>query len=709
MNTTEIYTEGALWLLDDYSEPIYICGEKDHLIRYMNKACRELFGFSAEEDLTKLRCHEAVNGTASPCSFCTVREPDENRYFIWEYYNDYIKKQLVVRDRIVSWKGERCRMQVAAVAESKEQLQSLLSSKINIVNLLPDCIETLVDMKNVNVSSAGLEAMLEVTARFYQADRAYALELNKDPKASRLLAQWNNNGMIPVTEQDGLLGLTAEESGSLRFSGKKPLILRNLEEIREEAPKEYGRLKARGVHSLFVVPYIENGEAAGYIALDNPCVDMENFSMLKTLSFFVANQIGRNRLQEQLKRSLFFDALTGLPNRNSYNEYISGLSAQSSEPVGFAVVNINALGQINRDFGSSYGDSMIKTTAEVLEKHFREASVFRMDGDEFVIVYPGISYSDFSEKVDDAEELLCGKTVSGCATGTAWAAGEGSPPSLILPATKHMTERKRRYYDSHGGNLKYNSLQILQNLKKALAERRYQIRLQPKLAMNGQTVSGAEALVRYVDAAGNIVPPDQFIPLFEKEGLISHIDFFVLEEVCRLLSGWIAEGKKVIQISVNFSRLTLLENGMLKRVLEIVDRYKVPHEYIWIEGTETAGGTEQDALVSKGCLLLEKGFGVSLDDFCSEYSCVSLLSALPFSEVKFDRSMIAGLAEKEPSRIICKSMMELCSKLGLSVLAEGVETEEQLEILKSYNCSAVQGYLFASPMTVEQFEDKYLS
>ena len=272
-----------------------------------------------------------------------------------------------------------------------------------------------------------------------------------------------------------------------------------------------------------------------------------------------------------------------------------------------------------------------------------------------------------------------------------------------------MILSKRRYYEKHKKFSKYSDGKLLESLLEELESGNFMIYIQPKIDVTKEELVGMEALIRYQKPDEGLVPPGKFVPLLEKEGLICYIDFFVLEQACSILAKWKKQGNKLVPISVNFSRKTMREKDVAEKITSIVKKYDVPSEYILIEITETEGDLDREAFVDIGSKIIKSGFGVSLDDFCSQYSCVSLLTALPFKEIKFDKSMIDRIAVDENMKLLCESMMDTCNKFGYNIVAEGVETVEQLSVLRGMNCNAIQGYYYCKPLSIKDFEEKYFS
>ena len=235
-------------------------------------------------------------------------------------------------------------------------------------------------------------------------------------------------------------------------------------------------------------------------------------------------------------------------------------------------------------------------------------------------------------------------------------------------------------------------------------EGRFTVYYQPQVDLKTGKVVGAEALVRKMGEDGSIVPPAKFIPFYELGGVIRYVDLFVLSSACATLQDLRERGLD-LRISVNFSRITLLEPGIVEEIRNICAAYQVPPAAIVIEVTESIGKMDADQLHRLIERLKEVGFSISLDDFGSEYSNLAILASMDFDEIKMDRSLVSSLEENRKSRLVIETSLQLCHAMeGTASLAEGIETEGQLELLKSYQCDFGQGYYFSRPLPEEQFE-----
>ena len=238
-----------------------------------------------------------------------------------------------------------------------------------------------------------------------------------------------------------------------------------------------------------------------------------------------------------------------------------------------------------------------------------------------------------------------------------------------------------------------------------IADRRFVIYYQPQISLKTGRIMGAEALIRKRDNSGRLIPPDQFIPYYERERVISHLDLHVFQTVCSDLREWAKQGVKT-RISSNFSRMTLMASDIVQQLAQICRDYDVPTQQLTIEVTESISKLEAGQLLTLMRLLLGEGFSISLDDFGSQYSNLSILTMLEFNEIKFDKSLVEELGSNIKSRVVMKNAMQICRELPKTCsLAEGIETIEQLELLRQYQCEYGQGYYFAKPMKVEAFLD----
>lgn len=244
-------------------------------------------------------------------------------------------------------------------------------------------------------------------------------------------------------------------------------------------------------------------------------------------------------------------------------------------------------------------------------------------------------------------------------------------------------------------------------MPKALEKHEFMCYIQPKFGAKSRHIEGGEALIRWRSSEFGFVYPDEFIPLSEKNGFVVELDFFILEEVCKAMRRWLDMGLTPVVVSVNQSRMHLSHDDYIWRLREIVDKYAIPYEYIELELTETVFTENTDLLLQIMQKLHDIGFKISIDDFGSGYSSLNMLKDIPADVVKIDREFFNGTVHSDKGRAVIMTVVDLAKKLKMHVISEGVETLDQVEFLDKINCDLIQGYYFAKPMPINEFEDMW--
>lgn len=260
------------------------------------------------------------------------------------------------------------------------------------------------------------------------------------------------------------------------------------------------------------------------------------------------------------------------------------------------------------------------------------------------------------------------------------------------------------FYDDEIRRKRYEEQLIISSMDKALAKKQFVVYLQPKYNIIENKVSGAEALVRWIHPNLGLILPDKFVPTFEKNGSIIELDKYVWEKTCKILSKWEKEGINNIPISVNVSREDLFNPDLVDILLELINKYNILQENIHLEITESAYSNQSDKIITAVKKLKCNGFTIEMDDFGTGYSSLNMLSELPIDFLKLDIKFIQNKKENSNSITILDFIISLANKLNMPVIVEGVETEEQLNLLKEMGCQYVQGYYFSKPVPVNEFE-----
>lgn len=269
------------------------------------------------------------------------------------------------------------------------------------------------------------------------------------------------------------------------------------------------------------------------------------------------------------------------------------------------------------------------------------------------------------------------------------------------------SENRLAFFDVAMNNQRLWERRVEDELDRALANREFQVYLQPKIKTSEEILAGAEALVRWIHPQDGFIPPNKFIPILEKNGLITKLDDYMLEAVASLQAQWIIEGRTIVPISVNISRAHFTRSDLAEHISVIVDKYQVPHNVIELELTESAFFDDKELLLNTVKKLRESGFSVSMDDFGAGYSSLNSLKEMDIDVLKIDADFFRGADSEKRGMIIVSEVIDLAKKLNMKIVAEGIESREQVDFLTEQECDLIQGYFFAKPMPIPEFIEKY--
>ncbi len=423
---------------------------------------------------------------------------------------------------------------------------------------------------------------------------------------------------------------------------------------------------------------------------------------------------------EQLRHSSYHDALTDLANRKLLDERLDReIGYVARRGGGFAVfyVDLDGFKLLNDNLGHRAGDEVLERVANAMRDTMRDNdTVARMGGDEFVVLAVG---ADGMADIDTlAHRLLmairqAGGTMPGLSASIGWARFPdhgASPQALITAADRAM------YHAKHNGKNSYvgyrpemarraeDEFNLQRELGQALGAGDIVVYYQPKYRPADGTLSGAEALVRWHHAERGVIPPDRFIPLAERSGQIDELEGVVLDSVCAQIRRWRDAGLAVPQISVNLSAARVSDPRLPGLVRRHLDRYGIEPRSLMFEITESVAIKGMLEAINTLKRFARMGVDVALDDFGTGHSSLSYLEKLPIQQLKIDRSFVRELGASMPQQAaIVSSIVTLAHNLGLGVVAEGVETEEQLRYVTELGCDEMQGYLFSRAVPAEDF------
>jgi diguanylate cyclase (GGDEF)-like protein len=437
-------------------------------------------------------------------------------------------------------------------------------------------------------------------------------------------------------------------------------------------------------------------------------------------AIMIVIQIKTNR---KVIDTLYLDPVTGGDNwykfRLNVNKILSGKQFYKKK---YAIINfdINRFKIINDAYGYQKGDEVLKDIYHVIKKWAKLSEpITRYAADQFYIM---MSFQDEEELIDRINDLN-DRVHQLKYTSTA----------RIFYGIYHITERQdsidrmgefagiaknnikgsaegiMSFFDDAARGRLLEEEEIEKSMNDALKNNEFHVYLQPKYMAKEERISGAEALVRWQNVKGNLILPNYFIPVFEKNGFITELDYYMLKKVCEVIRGWLEKGFTPLPISVNISRLHFANPHLAEIIKDIVDRYEVPYNLIELELTESAFLQNKQIMIQTVTKLRDYGFLISMDDFGAGYSSLNSLKDLPLDVVKLDGELFRPTDEVEKGLTVIRNTITMAKDLHMKVVAECIETREQVEFLCTVGCDIIQGFYFAKPMSVHQFEERYFT
>ncbi|MEK7207547.1 MAG: EAL domain-containing protein [Pseudomonadota bacterium] len=451
-----------------------------------------------------------------------------------------------------------------------------------------------------------------------------------------------------------------------------------------------------------------------------------------TLYTVVAQDISeRIVFEERLARLAYYDPLTGLPNRRLFHDRLSEAlkrADRNERLVGLLFIDLDRFKNINDSLGHLVGDLLLQAATQRLQEIVRkEDTVARMGGDEFTVVLDGMNHVDAAAEVAQkiiqqfARPFHLGEHevfVSPSIGITIYPFDDSDIDNMIKNADAAMYEAKAAgrntfaFYTAHKQAETARRLSLETGLRKAVQRGELQLHYQPEVLVHYQPqvdrfsgeIVGAEALLRWQHPELGLLPADRFVPLAEETGLILPLGEWVLREACMQTKAWQAKGLPPLRIAVNISARQLEQPDIVPLILRTLEETGLDPSYLKIEITESMVLHNLEQIRATLQQLKDRGIRISVDDFGTGHSSLSNIQRLPIDEVKIDRSFIHNVMQSEQSAAIATAVIEMSHKLGLDVVAEGVELEEQLVYLNARRCDIMQGFYFSRPLPAAEFE-----
>jgi diguanylate cyclase (GGDEF)-like protein len=603
-------------------------------------------------------------------------------------------------------------------------------------------LSALVDIEQLLLADEGgeaFEATLPPIGKAAHASRIYLTQIQTKEQVhfATLRAEWCAPGIASQldspTRQD--VSLTQQFPRWLEALQQNEVIHGA---VRDFPQGERRQLETQGIFSLLLLPLRVNGALWGFLGLENrqsPRLwEPQDLDMLKTAASALVQAQARRENEQATMQQALHDPLTGLSNRRRLREKLDEaiLVAQANQTSVIVVyMDLDRFKQINDTLGHAFGDRFL----QYIVKHRlipcigKKDLLARVGGDEFVLVMSETDHPDIvNGSARTAESLLKSLTepvhlegqelVISTSIGISRFPTDGADADTLLKhADVAMYKAKEegrgdyRFFTSQMNRITKERFELEADLRHDLVpgsqDTNFTLHYQPQVDVSTGRMIGVESLVRWRHAKRGIVSPAKFIPIAEETGLISGLGDWVLETACLQGARWVNNGCS-LRVAVNLSAQQLRNRELPNKVAEVLARTGLAATHLDLELTETALVEDIPGALAIMNALKEMGICLSLDDFGAGYSSLSHLRHCPFDVVKIDRSFVKSIVGSIRDQMVVKSLIGLAHDLGITVLAEGVETTAQCEILHKLGCNHFQGYLFSPPIPSEEIERKFL-
>jgi diguanylate cyclase (GGDEF)-like protein len=580
-----------------------------------------------------------------------------------------------------------------------------------------------ISTRYISVGEKGFDEVTNETLRriseFLKAEGVFIYLFNNGKDTMTCSYSWTNGQRYIESPME--ICLNGYPHLRRMFSEDSILEIFDTNDLPSDVYNEIAQIRGEHVKSLLILPIENNNNVYGCLVLqsvtENKAWSTIDKNSLMIITNIIAGTIERIQQEKQINYMAFYDMLTGLPNRTLFKDRLNQavmLAERKSEIIAVVLLDLDHFKNVNDTIGYEGGDELIVQVAEKLTSSMRKSdTVSRFGGDEFLIMAHHIRNINDVHTIADKVisifktpfTLRNQEVYVSASVGIAVYPYDGDDAdTLIKNADIAMYEAKAKgkgQYCLCTEEMKKEVVikhELSNKLYRAIDNNELVLHYQPMVsAMTGEILC-MEALVRWNQPEHGLISPGVFIPLAEQTGLINPIGEWVLRTACNQAKAWLDMGLPPVHISVNVSVLQLRNSRFVSIVEDILRETGLEPEYLDLEITETVAVKESDNILNILEELRNLGIEISIDDFGTEYSSLSRLNHMPVNRIKIDRSFISNLFRSEKEQTLVKGMIHLSQTLGLKVVAEGVEYEDQFEFLRQHGCDEIQGYYISRPV-----------
>lgn len=653
-----------------------------------------------------------------------------NRFITKPYDEDYLLSniQSILANRQL-WKTEKVPMGVNIFFSGERYF--ITADPQQILDLLLSTYETAV-RKNLELiqAQAELEAMNErLEEKVKERTAALIAEIAERKKVEEQLRKLSqaieqSPSIVLILDTEGRIEYVNPKFSQITDYAPEEVVGLNLRDLSEQSPKEYQQMwKAITSGEEWRGEFRskkKNGELYWELTSTSPIRNPEGI----ITHFLVVKEdiTQRKRDEETILHMAYHDALTDLPNRSLLNDRLTQAlvhARRNKQMLAVMFIDLDRFKTINDTLGHAIGDQLLQSVAKRLVNLLREGdTVARMGGDEFILLLPGITQAESAAKIAykileafkpsfyfNDHELHVTSSI-----GIALYPDDGEDAETLLKnadtamyRAKEQGRNNYQFYTPAMNATAFERLVLENNLRRALERKEFVIYYQPKICLQTEQIVGMEALVRWQHPELGLISPAKFIPLAEETGLIVPLGAWVLHTACTQSKTWQNAGFPPLDIAVNLSARQFQQPDLVEMVARVLEETGLAPYHLQLEITESIAMQNVEFTVKMLRKLKEMGIRILLDDFGVDYSSLSYLKRFPLHALKIDQSFMHDISTNSYSAMIITMIITLAHSLKLNVIAEGVETKEQLDFLKQLHCDEAQGYYFGPPISAEEF------
>lgn len=578
---------------------------------------------------------------------------------------------------------------------------------------------------------SAINLVLDRIGKTYDLDRIQVMRASYTNRSMQISYLWEEQVQM-VKEEEVCYHFQSWEEMLSGFDERGMIIARDCEtaDLTADFRRTIEERKIKAVISCGL--YDVDGEFLGMILFEDgkktrdwDLVELDTFlEFSKIMSYFILTNASRKRDSMRIEQLSNYDKVTGLHGYRQFKKDLGRLLRKRGTMGKLALLNmdISNFKYVNSAFGIEAGDCMLRDFARFFVTENPSCiSGCRIFADDFLAVVRMESKEELEEQIKKRTGEFIRREYKknegsyfSVHTGVYEILPEDEDPNYVIDCAimarktvKRKQECQYQFFDDALREQVIRESHVLAVVHKAIRQEELIPYLQPKFDLETKQLIGAEALVRWKQDGKICFYPNDFIPVLEQSGDIVELDFSIYEQVLRTMHRWREEGKPLIPISVNISRVHCKFDSCDQRIIQLADQYQIPHKWIEIEITESAFLNDTNILVENLECLRKAGFRISIDDFGSGYSSLSIISQMPVDVIKMDQTFITKALDQERTGCVIAAMISMARNLNLDVICEGVETEEQAQFLLERGCRMGQGYLFSKPIPVTEFEEKY--